>query len=96
MKMEESNLLPHFFPAERLAILQRLGMVMATAGLIPACFAMGERKTAHIHFGIARTFLTWVQQAGGTLTLALLAAPMHGLILRATVLMGVFPHSPAP
>ncbi|OID22503.1 hypothetical protein A7L48_18990 [Acinetobacter baumannii] len=69
---------------------------MATAGWIPACFAMGERKTAHMQAGIVRTFLTWVQQAGGTLALAFLAAPMQGLRLRATVLIGVFPHSPAP
>jgi len=77
-------------------MLQRLGMVMAIAGLIPACLAMGERNTAHRQAGIARAFLTWVQQEAGTLALALLAAPMQGLRLRATVLMGVLPHSPAP
>ena len=89
--MEEKNLLPHFFPAGRLASLQRLGMVMATAGFIPACLAMGERKTAQIQAGIARNFFTWVQHAEGTFEWALLVAPRHGMRLRATVLRAVFP-----
>ena len=94
---EERNLLPHFCPAWRLAILQRLGIVMATAGFIPASFAMGERRTAQIQAGMASNLLIWVQQAGGTLALAFVAAPRQGLRLRAIVLMGVFPQgAPAP
>ena len=85
------NLLPHFCPAWRWAMLQRLGIVMATAGFSPASLAMGERKTAQIQVGIARSFLIWVQHAGGTLVWAFWAAPIHGVRLRATVLRGLFP-----
>ena len=97
MKMqEERNLLPHLFPVWQLAILQRLGIVMATAGFIPASFAMGERKTAQIQAGMASNLLIWVQQAGGTLVLAFLAAPRQGMRLTATLLRGLFPQSSAP
>ena len=62
MKMqEERNLLPHLFPVWQLAILQRLGIVMATAGFIPTSLVMGERKIAQIQAQIAWKFFTWVQ-----------------------------------
>lgn len=89
-------LLPHFFPASRFLMLHFFGIAMAIAGLIPACFAKGDNKTAQRHFGAV--FIrapTLVQQAGGTLALAFLAALRHGLKLVAAVLIGVLPHSPA-
>lgn len=66
------------------------------AGLIPACFAKGDNKTAHRHFGaVLIKAPTLVQQVGGTLALTFLAELKHGLKLVAADLIGVFPHSPA-
>ena len=90
------NLLPHFFPACLFLMLHRFGMPMAIPGMIPACFANGDSKIAQRHFGEALSKApTLAQQAGGTLALAFLAAPKHGLKLAAADLMGVLPHSPA-
>lgn len=89
-------LLPHFFPAGRFLILHLFGIVIAMAGLIPACFAKGDNKTAHRHFGaVLIKAPTLVQQVGGTLALTFLAELKHGLKLVAADLIGVFPHSPA-
>lgn len=89
-------LLPHFFPTGLLLILQRLGMVIAIAGFIPACFAKGDNKTAQRHLGAALIKApTFEQQIGGTGDLAFPAAPKQGLKLAAADLIGVFPHSPA-
>lgn len=51
-------------------MLQRFGIVIAMAGLIPACFTNGDKKTAHKHLGefLSRTE-TREQQAGETLAL---------------------------
>lgn len=77
-------------------MLQRLGTVMATAGLIPAFSANGDKNTAQRHFGELRiNAAILVQQTGGTFALGLLAAPAHGLKLTAAAFTGVFPHSPA-
>lgn len=77
-------------------MLHRFGMVIAIPGLIPACFAKGDSKTAQRHFGaVLINALTLVQQVGGTLALAFPAAAKHGLKLVAADWMGVFPHSPA-
>ena len=77
-------------------MLQRFGMVMAIPGLIPACFAKGDNRTAQRHFGaVLIKAVTLEQQAGGTAALAFPAAPKHGLKLAAADLIGVFPHSPA-
>jgi hypothetical protein len=77
-------------------MLQRFGIVIAMAGLIPACFARGESKTAQRHLGdILIMAPTLVQHVGGTLALAFPAALKQGLKLAAADLMGVFPHSPA-
>lgn len=66
------------------------------ARLIPACFTNGDKKTAHKHFGeLVSSVCILEQQAGGTFTLALWAAPAHGLKLAAATFNGVFPHSPA-
>lgn len=89
-------LLPHFLPTGRLLMLHRLGMLMATAGFIPAFIANGESNTAHKHLGaVVIKALTLVQHIGGTLALALLPAPKQGLKLSAADRIGVFPHSPA-
>jgi hypothetical protein len=90
-------LLPHFFPAGRFLMLQRFGMVIAMAGLIPAFFAKGESKTAQRHLGaVFIKALTLVQHVAGTLALPFPAALKQGLKLDAADPMGVFPHSPAP
>lgn len=63
-------------------MLHRFGMVIAIPGLIPACFAKGDSKTAQRHFGaVLINALTLVQQVGGTLALAFPAAAKHGLKL---------------
>lgn len=90
------NLLPHFFPASRFLMLHLLGIVMAMATLIPACFAKGESRTAQRHLGaVLIKAPTLAQQAGGTLALAFPAALRQGLRLAAADLIGVLPHSPA-
>ena len=77
-------------------MLHRFGTVIPIAGLIPACFAKGDNKTAQRHLGeVLIKALILVQQAGGTLALAFPAAFKQGLKLAAAVLIGVFPHSPA-
>lgn len=89
-------LLPHFFPTGLFLMLQRFGMVIAIPGLIPACFAKGDNKTAQRHFGaVLIKAPTLEQQVGGTWAAAFPAALKHGLKLAAAVLIGVFPHSPA-
>lgn len=91
------DLLPHFFPADLFLMLQRLGIVIAMAGLIPACFVKGDSKTAQRHFGaVLINAPTFEQQRGGTLAFAFPAALKHGLKLVAADLIGVLPHSPAP
>lgn len=77
-------------------MLHLFGIVIAIAGLIPACFAKGDNKTAQRHFGAV--FIrapTLVQQVGGTFALKFPAALKHGLKLVAADLIGVLPHSPA-
>ncbi|PON79219.1 hypothetical protein PanWU01x14_013350 [Parasponia andersonii] len=77
-------------------MLHRFGIVIAMPGLIPACLAKGESKTAHRHLGaLLIKAPTLAQQAGGTLAPALPAALRHGLRLAAADLIGVIPHSPA-
>ena len=77
-------------------MLHLLGIVMATAGLIPAFPAKGESRTAQRHLGaVLINALTFPQQIGVTLALALRAAPKQGLKLVAAALIGVLPHSPA-
>lgn len=89
-------LLPHFFPACLFLILHLFGIVMAIPGLIPACFANGDKRTAHRHLGaVLSNAPTLAQQAGGTFALAFPAAPRHGLKLAAADPIGVLPHSPA-
>jgi hypothetical protein len=77
-------------------MLHRFGIVIAIAGLIPACFAKGDNKTAQRHLGaVLIKAPTLVQQVGGTLAFAFPAALKQGLKLAAADLIGVFPHSPA-
>lgn len=77
-------------------MLHLFGIVMAIAGLIPAFFARGDRRTAQRHLGaLFINALTLVQHAGVTLALTLEAAPRHGLRLVAAAFIGVRPHSPA-
>lgn len=77
-------------------MLQRLGMVIAMAGLIPACLLTGESRIAHKHFGeVLNIAATLLQQAGETLALASLVAARHGVSPNAADSTGVFPHSPA-
>lgn len=91
------NLLPHFFPAGRFLMLQRLGIEIAIPGLIPAFLAKGDNKTAQRHLGaLFINAPTLLQQAGGAFALPFFAAARHGLKLAAADPMGVFPHSPAP
>ena len=88
-------LLPHFFPAGRFLILHLFGMVMAVAGLILACLARGDKRTAQRHLGaVLSKAPTLAQQANGTFAFTLLTAPKHGLRLAAADPIGVFPHSP--
>ncbi|CAN0880883.1 hypothetical protein LINGRAHAP2_LOCUS13901 [Linum grandiflorum] len=66
-------------------MLQRLGMVIAIPGLIPACFANGDNRTAQRHLGAALISpLTLEQHAGGTGPLGFLVAPKQELRLAAT------------
>ncbi|KAJ7954461.1 hypothetical protein O6P43_026040 [Quillaja saponaria] len=77
-------------------MLHRFGTVIAMPGLILACFAKGDNRTAQRHLGeVLIKAPTLAQQAGRTLTLAFPAAAKHGLRLVAADLMGVLPHSPA-
>ena len=77
-------------------MLHLFGIVIAMPGLIPACLAKGESKTAQRHLGeLLSKAPTLAQQAGGTLALALPAALRHGLRLAAADLIGVLPQSPA-
>lgn len=77
-------------------MLHRLGIVIAIPGLIPACFAKGDNKTAQRHLGaVLIKAPTLAQQAGGTLALTFPAAVKQGLKLAAADPIGVFPHSPA-
>ena len=63
-------------------MLQRLGMVIAIPGLIPAFLARGDRSTAHKHLGaVLSKALTFVQQFGVTLAPTFPAALMQGLKL---------------
>ncbi|KAE8667269.1 hypothetical protein F3Y22_tig00112428pilonHSYRG00051 [Hibiscus syriacus] len=76
-------------------MLHRLGMEIATPGMIPACFANGDNKMAQRHLGDVRIKApTLAQHAGGTLALAFRDAPKHGLKLAAADLIGVLPHAP--
>ncbi|CAI0458349.1 unnamed protein product [Linum tenue] len=78
-------------------MLQRLGIVMATPGLIPACLAKGDSSTAQRHLGAALISPpTFEQHAGGTAALAFRAALKHGLRLAAAALIGVFPQALPP
>ncbi|CAI0552822.1 unnamed protein product [Linum tenue] len=78
-------------------MLQRLGMVMATPGLIPACLAKGDSSTAQRHLGAALISPpTLEQHAGGTAALAFRAALKHGLRLAAAAPIGVFPQALPP
>jgi len=43
-------------------MLQRLGMVMATSGLIPAALAVPDSMTAHRHLGLCPMACTAEQQ----------------------------------
>ena len=77
-------------------MLHRLGIVIAIAGLIPACFAKGDSRTAQRHRGsVLINPLTLVQQVGGTFAVAFFAALKQGLKLAAAERIGVLPHSPA-
>nr|KYP52764.1 hypothetical protein KK1_025298 [Cajanus cajan] len=70
---------------------------MAVAGLILACFARGDRRTAQRHLGaVLSKAPTLAQHAKGTFAFTLLTAPKHGLRLAAADPIGVLPHSPAP
>ena len=94
MKIQkEIKLPPHFFPVGKLENLQCLGIVMETTGFIPYSLTIGERNTTQLQDGIARNFLNWVQQEGGTLAWVFLATLWHDMRLRATMWMGLFPHS---
>ncbi|CAN1137698.1 hypothetical protein LINPERHAP2_LOCUS10228 [Linum perenne] len=78
-------------------MLQRLGMVIAVPGLIPACFARGDNRTAQRHLGAALISPpTLEQHAGGTGALGFLAAPKQGLRLAAADLIGVLPQAEPP
>jgi len=78
-------------------MLHLFGMVIAVAGLIFACLARGDKRTAQRHLGaVLSKAPTLAQQANGTFALTLLTAPKHGLRLAAADPIGVFPHSPAP
>lgn len=77
---------PHFLPTGLFLMLQRLGIVIAIPGLIPALLAKGDRRTAHKHLGaVLNNALTFVQQFGVTLACTFPAAPMQGLKLVAAV-----------
>ena len=75
---------------------QRLGMVMATAGLTPAFRAVPDSMTAQRHLGFRPMARTCAQQDGGTAARGSCVAAAHGASLSATWSTGVRPHSPAP
>uniref|UniRef100_A0A0E0CAB6 Uncharacterized protein n=1 Tax=Oryza meridionalis TaxID=40149 RepID=A0A0E0CAB6_9ORYZ len=75
---------------------QRLGMVMATAGLTPALRAVFDSMTAHRHLGFRPMLRTCAQQLGGTAARGFCVAAAHGASFSATWSTGTRPHSPAP
>uniref|UniRef100_A0A0E0JR17 Uncharacterized protein n=1 Tax=Oryza punctata TaxID=4537 RepID=A0A0E0JR17_ORYPU len=75
---------------------QRLGMVMATAGLTPALRAVFDSMTAHRHLGFRPMLRTCAQQFGGTAARGFCVAAAHGASFSATWSTGTRPHSPAP
>jgi len=77
-------------------MLHLLGTVIAIAGLILACLAIGDKRTEQRHLGeVLIKAPTLAQQTGGTFALTLRTAPKHGLRLAAADPIGVLPHSPA-
>lgn len=77
-------------------MLHLFGTVIAVVGLILACFASGDNRTAQRHLGeVLSKAPTLAQHAGGTFALTLRVAPKHGLRLAAADPIGVLPHSPA-
>ena len=77
--------------------MHRLGMVMATSGLIPELLAVLDSMTAQRHWGLcfpmARTAL---QHPLDGAAFGSCAADAHGASLSAILSGGVAPHSPAP
>src|SRR4051812_31090097 len=80
----------------RLAMAQRLGMVMATAGLTPAWRAVLDSMTAQRHLGLFPMLRIWAQQLAGTAARGFCVAAAHGASLSAILSAGTRPHSPAP
>ena len=94
-KILNGHLLPHFFPTGLLR-LHRLGIEIAMAGMIPACFAKGDNKTAQRHLGaVLIKAPSFEQHIGGGLALPFRAAPRQGVKLAAADRIGVLPHTPA-
>lgn len=77
-------------------MLHLLAIVMAIPGLIPACLAKGERRTAHKHLGaVFIKAATFEQHGGETLALTFRAAAKQAVMLAVAEGIGVLPHSPA-
>src|SRR5438105_1838106 len=77
-------------------MLQRLGMVMATSGLIPAALAVPDSMTAQRQLGLCPIVCTAEQQLLVGVDCGSSAAEMQGAILRDILSAEVLPHSPAP
>jgi len=77
-------------------MLQRLGMVMATSGLIPAALAVPDSMTAHRQLGLCPMACTAEQQLLVGVDCGSSAAETHGASLSATLSAEALPHSPAP
>lgn len=76
-------------------MLQRLGMVIATSGLIPAMLAVLESMTAHRQLGLLPMVCTAEQQLLVGAEFGSSAAEMHGAIRSAIRSGEDLPHSPA-
>lgn len=96
MEITCKNSPPHWYPTGRLAILQRLGMLIATCGLTSALLAESEKRTAQRHFGFWPIFFTWLQHLSETLAFWSCAADAQGDSFEASLSGEDFPHSPAP
>uniref|UniRef100_J3M5G0 Secreted protein n=1 Tax=Oryza brachyantha TaxID=4533 RepID=J3M5G0_ORYBR len=77
-------------------MLQRLGMVMATSGLIPAALAVLDSMTAHRQLGLCPMVCTAEQQLLDGADCGSSAAETHGASRSATLSAEALPHSPAP
>lgn len=88
---------PHFIPTGRSSRLQRLGIVMATSGLLPELLAVFDSITAQRQLGFCQSRFTCEQHLSLTGVCTSWAAMAQGYSLKASMSGLVFlPHSPAP